>query len=93
MVRRGISANGRKDLVLINTETTNDHRYIEKIYQDHLVPIAPFIGDNFVIIHDNAKPHIAKIFTEQNGLDLNSIEHICDMRGKQVKAHTSFQLP
>lgn len=37
--------------------------YIEKSLQDHMVPLASFTSDNFVVMNDNAKPPFAKIVT------------------------------
>lgn len=37
------------------------HRYIVEALRDHVLQ---FIGDKFVIMHDNAKSHIPRIVTE-----------------------------
>lgn len=35
-------------------------RYITDILQDHVVPFAPHIGENFVLMQDNIRQHVAR---------------------------------
>jgi hypothetical protein len=64
-----------------------------------VVPFTPLIGNNFILMDDNARPHIARVvneFLDEVGInriewrprspDLNPIEHVWDMIGKKVKA-------
>lgn len=37
------------------------YRYIRVILEGHLVHFTPFIGDDFFLLHDNARPHTARI--------------------------------
>ena len=61
MVWAGISAEARTELVVVDRGTMNADRYVANILQEHVVPFAPFIGDNFILMHDNARPHIARV--------------------------------
>ena len=38
--------------------------YVSDILEDHLMPFAPFIGENFLLLHDNARPHTARVVNE-----------------------------
>jgi hypothetical protein len=55
-----ISANARTDLGLIDRGAMNAHKYIKDFLQNHVVPfapLAPLIGNNFILMNDNAQPH------------------------------------
>jgi hypothetical protein len=50
--------------------TVNVDRYIRDILETYdVVPFVPFIGDEFVLMHDNAKPHVANVLRT----DLNQV--------------------
>jgi hypothetical protein len=36
---------------------------LTNILQDHVVPFAPHIGENFISMQDHARPHIARCVT------------------------------
>jgi transposase len=99
MVWGGFSWEARTQLVFIERGTLTAHRYIEEVLQDHVVGFAQLAGDGFIFMHDNARPHTARIVTDylhdvgidtMNWLarspDLNPIEHLWDVVGKQVRA-------
>lgn len=102
MVWGGISYDARTELVCIDRGSLTGVRYIEEILSEHVVPYAPFIGEDFMLMHDNARPHTARCVTEyldQIGLnrmewparspDVNPIEHVWDMLGKRVRSRLS----
>lgn len=49
---------------LIGKEAINAHRFIKEVLRNYVVSFVPFISDNFVIMHENVKPHITTIVTE-----------------------------
>ncbi|KAJ4444397.1 hypothetical protein ANN_06189 [Periplaneta americana] len=96
MVWAGISS--VVELVFVDHGTLNAHRYIEGILQDHLMPFAPIIGQKFIIMHDNARPHTARCVIQYlqevgirtpdwpaRSLDLNPIEYVWGMLGRNVQ--------
>jgi transposase len=100
MIWGGISFEAHTDLVLVENGSLNAHRYIHEILEPHVVPYGPFIGEDFVFMHDNARPHIAhcvSLYLDTVGIyrmdwpacspDLNPIEHVWDKLGRQIRSH------
>ncbi|ENN80289.1 hypothetical protein YQE_03282, partial [Dendroctonus ponderosae] len=80
---------GRTDLVPIRRRSMNSHFSLENVLEEHVMPFAPFIGNNFLFIQD-ARPHVAREVEVLNYLrsvniptmnwpprspDMNPIEH------------------
>lgn len=99
MVWGGISTDARTDLVVVTGGRMTADRYIRDILEPHVVPYAPFIGEEMLFMHDNARPHVARVV--QNYLqeveittlawpprspDQNPIEHLWDHMGRQVRS-------
>lgn len=98
MVWAGISLNYRTELIIIGGRSLNSDRYITDCLMDHVVPFAPIIGENFLLMHDNAPPHVSRVArtflqdVEINTLDwparspdLNPIEHVWDKLGRRIR--------
>nr|CAH7737069.1 unnamed protein product [Callosobruchus chinensis] len=73
MVWAGISLEARTDLYIIPRRSSTAVRYIDEILQDFVVPYVDFIGDNFIQMHDNARPHTARI-TQQFDEDIDVLQ-------------------
>lgn len=93
----GICFNGRTDLVVLHNDTMTAARYRDMIIEPIIVPFAGAIGDNFILIDDNARPHRARIVTERlqfHGItrmewparspDMNCIEHVWAAMSRQL---------
>lgn len=98
MIWGGISLEARTDLVLLRGGSLNADRYIRECLEQHVVPYMPFIGENFLLMQDNARPHIARMtrqYLNDVGIqvldwpprspDLNPIEHMWDKLGRRLR--------
>nr|CAH7733385.1 unnamed protein product [Callosobruchus chinensis] len=61
MVWAVISLEARTELYIIPRWSLTAVRYIDEILQDFVVPYFDFIGNNFILVHDNARPHTTRI--------------------------------
>jgi transposase len=98
MVWGGISLDASTDLVFVENGAMTAHRYILECLEPNVVPYAPFIGENFLLMNDNARSHRARIvdqYLEQVGMqrlpwpacspDLNPIKHVWDFLSRRVR--------
>jgi transposase len=98
MVWGGISLEGRTELVIVNQGRLTADRYVTTILEPHVVPYAPYIGENSILMNDNARPHTAQIVRQYfqeviivtmnwpaRSADLNPIEHLWDNMGRSLK--------
>jgi hypothetical protein len=85
LVWGGISLEARTELVVLSGRALNAHGYVTTIVEPHVIPFEPFIGDQFVFIHDNARPHIAGIVR-----DYLEETNITTMQG--VRTNPSFPI-
>lgn len=98
MVWAGISMTQRTDLVTIPPPGLTAARYINEVLQPHILPFRQRIGDQFILMQDNARPHTAVLtrqFLQNNDItvldhpamspDLNPIEHVWDLMGRRLR--------
>jgi transposase len=98
MVWGGISLDACTDLVFVENGAMTTQKYILECLEPHVVPYAPFIGENFLLMDDNARPHRARIvdqYLEQVSVqrfpwpacspDLNPIELVSDFLSRRVR--------
>ncbi|KAI4903405.1 hypothetical protein NFI96_033069, partial [Prochilodus magdalenae] len=85
----GISLEGRTDLYRLDNGTLTAIRYQDEILGPAVRPYAGAVGPGFLLVHNNARPHVARVcrqFLENEGIDtidwptgspdLNPIEHL-----------------
>ncbi|KAI4899957.1 hypothetical protein NFI96_006267 [Prochilodus magdalenae] len=107
MVWGGISLEGRRDLYRLDSGTLTAIRYRDEILGPGVRPYAGAVGPGFVLVHNNARPHVVRVcrqFLEDEGIDtidwptgspdLNPIEHLWDFmfRSIQVALQTVQEL-
>ena len=61
MVWAGISAQGKTDLHVIDNGTLTALRYVNEIFDVYVRPYAGAVGENFILMDDNARAHRARI--------------------------------
>ncbi|KAJ8349887.1 hypothetical protein SKAU_G00250170 [Synaphobranchus kaupii] len=89
MVWGGISLEGRTNLHVLANGTLTAVRYRDEILRPIVRPYAGAVGPGFLLVQDNARPHMARVcrqFLDDEGIDaidwpsrspdLNPIEHI-----------------
>ncbi|GFW28236.1 transposable element Tcb2 transposase [Trichonephila clavipes] len=97
LVYGGISIEGHTDLYIIRDGPLTARRYRDEILRPIVVPYAAAIGDDFILMNDNCRPHRANLvedFLFEEGIvrmewtacspDMNPIEYLWDALGRRV---------
>uniref|UniRef100_A0A674BZP5 Transposase Tc1-like domain-containing protein n=1 Tax=Salmo trutta TaxID=8032 RepID=A0A674BZP5_SALTR len=97
MVWGGISLGGRTALHVLTRGSLTAIRYRDEILRPLVRPYAGVVGPGFLLMQDNARPHVAGVsqqFLQEEGIDamdwparspdLNPIEHIWDIMSRSI---------
>ncbi|KAI3370911.1 hypothetical protein L3Q82_007430 [Scortum barcoo] len=104
MVWGGISLGGRTALHVLARGSLTAIRYRDEILRPLVRPYAGAVGPGFLLMQDNARPHVAGVcqqFLQDEGIDamdwparspdLNPIEHIWDIMSRSIQRHVAPQ--
>ncbi|KFM75536.1 Transposable element Tc3 transposase, partial [Stegodyphus mimosarum] len=99
MVWAGIMMDGRTDLHFFHTGSVTGQRYRDEVLEPYVRLFRDAVGSDFIFMDDNAPcnravlvddfletENIQRMSWPANSPDLNPIEHVWDMLGRQIAA-------
>ncbi|GFX96560.1 transposable element Tcb2 transposase [Trichonephila clavipes] len=99
MVWAGIMMEGRTDLHFFDTESVTAERYRDEVLEPYVRLFRGAVGPDFIFMDDNAQCHqavliddfletenIQRMSSPANSPDLNPIEHVWNVLGRQIAA-------
>ncbi|GFV90425.1 transposable element Tc1 transposase [Trichonephila clavipes] len=99
LVWGGIMLNGRTELHIFDRESLTGDRYCEEVLLSHVRQFRCAIGQDFIFMDDNARPHrtlaVEELLESEDitrtdwpaySLDLNPTEHVWDALGRRIAA-------
>lgn len=93
MVWGGISMEGRTDLYCLGNGALTAISYRDEILEPIVRPYAGAVGPGFLLMQDNARPHVARTcrqYLEDERIettDLNPIEHLWNIMFRSIRRH------
>ena len=69
----GICLGSRTDLIILRPGGITGLRYCDELLEPIVRPFAAAMGDGFIFMQDNARPHTARVsldFLEEEGIDV-----------------------
>lgn len=54
----------KTELHIFRRLSINFNIYIRDVLEEYVIPFAPFMGDNFIFMHNNALPHMGRVVLE-----------------------------
>ncbi|GFV32026.1 transposable element Tcb1 transposase [Trichonephila clavipes] len=103
LVYGGIPIDGLTDLYIIRDGPLTARRYRDEILRLIVVPYAAAIGDDFILMGDNCRPHRANLvedFFFEEGIvrmewpagspDMNPMQHVWDALGRRVAGRQPY---
>lgn len=62
-------------IVIFDRRTLNGQRYVEEVLSEHVTVYAGFVGPDFIFMHDNARPHTARVVKDYlQGVQISTME-------------------
>jgi len=97
MVQNEISTHRRTNLVILSPSRITAKCYVKEILRLHIISMRRQMGRNFILMYENARPHIASIvlnFLKENNIEtllhpsmssnLSFIEYVWDMMERRL---------
>lgn len=54
----------KTELHIFRRLSINFNIYIRDVLEEYVIPFAPFIDENLIFMHENARPHLGRVALE-----------------------------